>query len=151
MHNIPLEYWTEEDLSYLASVVGVPLYADATTEACKRINFVTVCVEIDASKPLLDEFIFDIFYAQNLDINRDEITIKVSYQWKLAVCSHCHVFGHSIEKFLHSQKTVIEAPASNDQSARTLTTANSWKVVGKKGKATPSTSAILPSSMSKSP
>ena len=48
MHNIPMEYWTEEGLSFLASVVGVPLYADTATESRRRINYARVCIEIDA-------------------------------------------------------------------------------------------------------
>ena len=35
LHNVPLEYWTAKGLSYLASDVGTPLYADAVTESCK--------------------------------------------------------------------------------------------------------------------
>ena len=55
-HNVPIELWTEEGLSHIASVVGLPLYADAATEACSRISFARICKEFDASIPLVDDF-----------------------------------------------------------------------------------------------
>ena len=79
MYNIPMEYWNE-GLSYLPSVVGVPLYADSATESRKRISYARVCVVIDVTKPLLDEFLIDIPNSNNLDLIQDEIPIKVSYQ-----------------------------------------------------------------------
>ena len=60
LHNIPIEYWIEAGLSYIASAVGVPLYADHATESRSRINNARVCVEVDASKSLLDDFRLDI-------------------------------------------------------------------------------------------
>jgi hypothetical protein len=43
-------------LSYVASVLGVSLHADATTLMRKRLTYTRVCVEIDASKLLVKEF-----------------------------------------------------------------------------------------------
>ena len=39
LYNIPVELWTTEGLSYLASVVGEPLYADLATESKRRLSF----------------------------------------------------------------------------------------------------------------
>ena len=55
MH-IPVELWTEEGLSYLASAVGEPLYADSSTELKRRLSFARICVLIDASRPLVKVF-----------------------------------------------------------------------------------------------
>ena len=43
-------------LSYVASVLGVSLHADATTLMRKCLTYTRVCVEIDASKLLVKEF-----------------------------------------------------------------------------------------------
>ena len=75
-----MEYWIEDGLSYLASAVGVPLYADSATESHRRINYARVCVELDATKPLIDEFLIDVPDAHDPNIVCDEITIKVSYR-----------------------------------------------------------------------
>ena len=61
LHDVPLEYWIAEGLSCLASAVGIPLYADSATEGRRRLNYARVCIEIDASKPIVTEFSVDLF------------------------------------------------------------------------------------------
>ena len=80
LYNVPLEYWNAEGLSYLASAMGVPLFVDAATEGKRRINYARICVELDASKPLVKEFEVDI-YDDNLEV-AGTTTIKVFYQWR---------------------------------------------------------------------
>ncbi|KAG5554547.1 hypothetical protein RHGRI_012188 [Rhododendron griersonianum] len=86
--NVPLEYWTTAGLSYVASAIGRPLYADSVTTKCKRLNNVRVCVEIEvvATLPLSFDLSFD---------NGKEVEIKVKHPWKLLQCLECLVFGHS--------------------------------------------------------
>ena len=48
LHNIPIEFWSEEGLSHLSSVVGKPLYAEAATDTSLKIIFAKICVEIRA-------------------------------------------------------------------------------------------------------
>ncbi|KAL2250145.1 UNVERIFIED_CONTAM: hypothetical protein Sindi_2488200, partial [Sesamum indicum] len=45
--NLPMELWTNEGLSMVASGIGRPLYQDAITRACTRLNFARVCVMLD--------------------------------------------------------------------------------------------------------
>ncbi|KAL2235532.1 UNVERIFIED_CONTAM: hypothetical protein Sindi_1285400 [Sesamum indicum] len=49
---LPMEYWTREGLSTVASGVGKPLYPDAITRACTRLDFARVCVMIDVTHEL---------------------------------------------------------------------------------------------------
>ena len=93
-HHVPMEFWTPVGLSYIASAVGVPLYADSPTEACTRMNFARICVEIDASKQLVHEFRLQVS-SRDISTPPRFITVKVIYQWKTRMCSHCSVFGHS--------------------------------------------------------
>ena len=92
-HNVPIELWSEEGLSHIASAVGIPLYADAATEACSRVSFARICVEVDASRPLVEEFEVEVFQA---DGSSSLVTIGVSFQWKPPVCEVCKVFGHPL-------------------------------------------------------
>ena len=78
LHNIPVEFLTEEGLSRLASAVGVPLYADHATEARKRISYARVCMEIEASKPLVEEFTLDILSKEDPSQISNSISIRVS-------------------------------------------------------------------------
>jgi hypothetical protein len=47
--NLPLEYWSPNCLSSVASGVGKPLYANKITKEQKRLGFARVLVEIDVS------------------------------------------------------------------------------------------------------
>ncbi|KAI8527740.1 hypothetical protein RHMOL_Rhmol12G0097800 [Rhododendron molle] len=87
-HQVPLEMWNEEGLSYIASAVGVPLFADSPTENCQRLSYARLCIEVDVGVDLPDTV--DVEYA-----NGCQVTVGVKYQWKPAKCLNCHVFGHS--------------------------------------------------------
>ncbi|KAK3189587.1 hypothetical protein Dsin_029148 [Dipteronia sinensis] len=85
---------TEEGLSYVASAVGNPLYADSLTETMKRILYVRICVEIDATSNLIDSF--DLLMGEGDEHNNGEnVEILVEYQWKPKIFLECKSFGHN--------------------------------------------------------
>ena len=135
-----MEYWTEEGLSYLTSVVGVPLFADLATETRRRINYARVCMELDANKPMIDEFIIDVPVANDPDLVCDEITIKVSYQWKPPICSHCHIFGHSTVSCSLHHKDKEALPKGLSEHYKQAS--KSWIELGRKGKTSSSVQAL---------
>ncbi|KAK4380931.1 hypothetical protein Sango_3017500 [Sesamum angolense] len=49
LRHLPVEMWTNEGLSTVASGIGKPLYPDAITRACTRLDFARVCVMLDIS------------------------------------------------------------------------------------------------------
>ena len=106
-HNIPLEFWSEEGLSRIASAVGKPLYGDAATESCSRINFAKICVEVQADQKLIDSC--DILFPDEQG-RPSSCSIRVSYPWKPPSCSFCRVFGHSLTKC--SRRPPDSIPAS---------------------------------------
>ncbi|KAL2228620.1 UNVERIFIED_CONTAM: hypothetical protein Sindi_1841700 [Sesamum indicum] len=57
LRHLPMEFWTTEELSTVASGVGKPLYPDAITRACTRLDFARVCVMIDATQKLHNHII----------------------------------------------------------------------------------------------
>ena len=111
LHNIPLQFWNEKGLSYIASAVGKPLYADTPTSKKQRINFARICVEVSARNPLIEAF--DL----NVDINGmvETVEIKVEYQWKPKMCFTCKVFGHnesSCPKIMSKTRNNVEEQAA---------------------------------------
>ncbi|KAL0453553.1 UNVERIFIED_CONTAM: hypothetical protein Slati_1333400 [Sesamum latifolium] len=50
--HLPVELWTNDGLSTIASGIGKPLYPDAITRACTRLDFTRVCVMLDISSKL---------------------------------------------------------------------------------------------------
>ena len=53
-YNIPLEFWTEQGLSYMESAIGRPLYADGMTEASKRLSYAKTCIDVEANSTFPD-------------------------------------------------------------------------------------------------
>lgn len=86
--NIPLEFWTERGLSYIASGIGKPLYADVLTEKGQRLSFAKICVEVTVDSPLPD--VVEVEYA-----NGSSAFVATKYPWKPSRCSECRVFGHT--------------------------------------------------------
>ena len=144
-YNIPIELWTK-GLSRLASAVGRPLYADSATEARSRVNFAIICIEVDASRPLVEEF--DVEVKQE-DGSSSVFRIGVSFQWKPPACTSCKVFGHSLDSCAHQIITINPLDTASPMetapgvgssiapsSPSMVVEENDWQVVGKKGKVT---------------
>lgn len=86
--HLPMEFWTPKCLSYVASGVGKPLYADKVIEDQKRLGFARVLVEIDINSDCPKEIII-------CKRNGDTIPIAVEYPWLPPKCSTCGGFGHA--------------------------------------------------------
>ncbi|KAL0349782.1 UNVERIFIED_CONTAM: hypothetical protein Sradi_4127400 [Sesamum radiatum] len=52
LRHLLVEFWTEEGLSMVASGVGRPLYPDAITKTCTRLDFARVCVMLNYNSKL---------------------------------------------------------------------------------------------------
>ena len=89
--NIPLEYWRNTCLGYIASAVGKPLHLDSPTENRSRLSFARICVEVDLN--------CDFPKSALLNLGNDRYTtVRIEYPWVPHNCSHCKVYGH---KTLH--------------------------------------------------
>ncbi|KAK4384261.1 hypothetical protein Sango_3078400 [Sesamum angolense] len=52
LRHLPVELWTPDGLSTVASGIGKTLYPDAIRRACTRLDFARVCVMLDISSKL---------------------------------------------------------------------------------------------------
>ncbi|XP_039056026.1 uncharacterized protein LOC120198847 [Hibiscus syriacus] len=87
LYNVPLELFSRNGLSYIASVVGHPLYMDSITASKQRLEYAKVCVEIG-----VDTVIPEIIHVALKDGSIAKIRVYVP--WLPKVCSHCKIFGH---------------------------------------------------------
>ncbi|KAJ0453828.1 hypothetical protein HanIR_Chr15g0733491 [Helianthus annuus] len=100
IQNIPLELWTRNGLSKIMSGTGHPLLMDKITkDGClnqsRKIDFARVLVEVSAASNMPTEI--EVEYPSVSQRPGGVLTLRVSYQCKPVVCSHCAVFGHSYE------------------------------------------------------
>ncbi|MBA0761768.1 hypothetical protein Gotri_024363 [Gossypium trilobum] len=71
---IPLEFFTQNGLSYIASVTGSPLYMDSITISQNKLSYAKVCIEIAAD--------FVVHVSVNVELNDGSIvTIDVEIPW----------------------------------------------------------------------
>ena len=88
-YNIPLEYWTNTSLGYIASVVGNPLHLDSLTENQSKLSFARICVEVGVDC----EFPKSVLLEMG---NGKCTTIRIEYPWVPQCCSNCKLFGHNL-------------------------------------------------------
>jgi len=124
LFGVPLEYWTAQGLSHLASAVGKPLYTDSMTASRRRISYARVCVEVDAAKNWIKEFYL-------LTENGKWMTVFVEYDWIPSICSSCKVFGHSSAACPKLSKQSDPAPPEKSAKADQE---GEWVRIRRKGK-----------------
>ncbi|KAL0293845.1 UNVERIFIED_CONTAM: hypothetical protein Sradi_6917600 [Sesamum radiatum] len=93
LRHLPVELWTSEGLSVVASGVGKPLYPDAITRACTRLDFARVCVMLDISAKLLKHIVIMVPKEDGSEV---ACKVDVEYEWLPPKCTTCHSLGHSI-------------------------------------------------------
>ena len=71
-YNIPLEYWTNTCLGYIASAVGKPLRLDSLTENRFRLSFARICIEEDWNNEFPKSALLNLG-------NRKYTTVRIEY------------------------------------------------------------------------
>ncbi|KAF5185843.1 hypothetical protein FRX31_024563 [Thalictrum thalictroides] len=46
LYNLPKTLWTKKGISFVASVIGHPLFSDSTTFKKERLEYAQVCIEV---------------------------------------------------------------------------------------------------------
>ncbi|CAL5438294.1 unnamed protein product [Camellia sinensis] len=129
LYNVPLEFWSEEGLGYIASILGTPLYLDEPTFKRSRLTFARICIEVPANKEIPKSFKINLGYG-------DPYEIQVEVPWKPQRCDGCKTFGHTTN--LCPQKPKSLNPPSFKHEWRVKDTKTQiptkWEVVKKKGR-----------------
>ncbi|KAL2251916.1 UNVERIFIED_CONTAM: hypothetical protein Sindi_2313900 [Sesamum indicum] len=86
---------TSRGLSIVASGVGKPLYPDAITRACTRLDFARVCVMIDVTQKLQNHI---IIMTPDEDGGETPCKIDIEYEWLPPKCTGCMALGHSVKE-----------------------------------------------------
>ena len=89
---IPLELWTVEGLSIIASRIGKPLHVDRMTASRKRIPYARICIEVNAEYQLIRQFDIEFINAYG---SPKIINVAVEYQKIPLRCDKCKSFGHN--------------------------------------------------------
>ncbi|GAV83741.1 DUF4283 domain-containing protein/zf-CCHC_4 domain-containing protein, partial [Cephalotus follicularis] len=88
LSKVPVQYWTNLGLSYIASVLGRSLHMDLSTTNKYALSFARVCIEMSASSSFPNSITLELEDGNTTNI-------EVEYPWKPASCTLCKVFYHS--------------------------------------------------------
>ncbi|KAL2224178.1 UNVERIFIED_CONTAM: hypothetical protein Sindi_3028500 [Sesamum indicum] len=107
----PVELWTEEGLSTVASRVGKPLYPDAITRACMRLDFARVCVMLDVTSNLPKHI---ILMTPDEEGGESPCKVDVEYEWIPPKCKSCMTLGHSAKECVLNKSKPVKPPIAVD-------------------------------------
>ncbi|GAV71772.1 LOW QUALITY PROTEIN: Exo_endo_phos domain-containing protein/DUF4283 domain-containing protein, partial [Cephalotus follicularis] len=97
LSNIHVHLWSKLGLSYIASVLGCPLYMDAPTTNQQTLTFAKVCMDMLASSSFPNSIILDLDDGSS-------IVVGVEYPWIPQACSLCKLFHHANKYFPEAVK-----------------------------------------------
>ncbi|KAL2237663.1 UNVERIFIED_CONTAM: hypothetical protein Sindi_0958000 [Sesamum indicum] len=110
LRHLPVELWTDEGLTTVASGIGKPLYLDAITRACTRLDFARVCVMLDVSSTLPKHI---IIMTPDEEGGETPCKIDVEYEWIPPKCTSCMTLGHSAKNcVLNKPSKPIKPPVA---------------------------------------
>ncbi|KAL2253055.1 UNVERIFIED_CONTAM: hypothetical protein Sindi_0100200 [Sesamum indicum] len=107
LRHLPVEFWTEEGLSTVASGVGKPLYPDAITRACTRLDYARVCVMLDVTSNLPKHI---IIMNPDEDGGESPCKVDVEYEWLPQKCNSCMTLGHSAKDCVLNKPKPVKQP-----------------------------------------
>ncbi|KAK4384254.1 hypothetical protein Sango_3078600 [Sesamum angolense] len=116
LRHLPVELWMAEGLSTVASGIGRPLYPDAITRTCTRLDFTRVCVMLHVSSKLPK---YVIIMMPNELGGESAYKVDVEYEWLPPKCTGCSSLGHSLKECPLSKPTkpvVLHSNATRIQS-----------------------------------
>ncbi|KAL0294829.1 UNVERIFIED_CONTAM: hypothetical protein Sangu_3209500 [Sesamum angustifolium] len=116
LRHLPVEFWTDDGLSTVASGVGRPLYQDTITRACTRLDFARVCVMLDISSTLPKHLIIMMPREDGTEV---PCKVEVEYEWVPPKCKNCMSLGHSTSTCPDARK-IDKPPVSVYVQKRTV-------------------------------
>ncbi|KAK4384637.1 putative mitochondrial protein [Sesamum angolense] len=108
LKHLPMEYWTDEGLSTVASGIGTPLYSDGITKDCSRLDFARVCVMLDFNSELPKHLV--VISPVLRDGKEDPKRIDVEYEWLPQRCKNCCSLGHVSATYPTNMKKNVAPP-----------------------------------------
>ncbi|KAK4384489.1 hypothetical protein Sango_3055600 [Sesamum angolense] len=108
LKHLPMEYWTDEGLSTVASGVGTPLYTDGITKECSRLDYARVCVMLDYNSTLPKHLVVISPVLRNG--KEDPKRVDVEYEWLPQRCKQCCSLGHIASACPDNMKKKIAPP-----------------------------------------
>ncbi|GJT29794.1 ATPase, F1/V1/A1 complex, alpha/beta subunit [Tanacetum coccineum] len=118
--NVPLEAWSNKEISVITSSIGKPMIMDqTTTEMCNkgvgRIGYARVLVEVNAKNKLKNKV--EICYKNAKQETCLTKFVNVLYDWMPPSCEFCKVFWHTHANCIVRNKSEEEKKRINNEKS----------------------------------
>ncbi|XP_019255012.1 PREDICTED: uncharacterized protein LOC109233580 [Nicotiana attenuata] len=88
---LPMNCWSGNSLSRIASTIGIPMFADECTAKQTRISYARILIEVNVTKPLPTS----IPVMNEGGVMFEQV---VEYDWKPDFCEKCLKAGHNCSR-----------------------------------------------------
>ncbi|XVF48419.1 hypothetical protein PTKIN_Ptkin03bG0188700 [Pterospermum kingtungense] len=97
--NVPLEFFTQRGLGYIASAMGLPQYMDRFTAERKILEYARICVEVDVTKKISK-------VIEVVRRNGTVVPVEVMVPLMPGRCLECNHYGHTNKSCPQNSKAV---------------------------------------------
>ncbi|GJY32045.1 zinc knuckle CX2CX4HX4C containing protein [Tanacetum coccineum] len=110
IHDVPIQVFSEDDLSIIPSQIGKPIMLDSyaftiCTESWGRSSFAQCLIEFNADDVLKESLTMGVPLIEGLGFTIE--TVNIESEWKPPRCDLCKIFGHVHD---HCPKKVSISP-----------------------------------------
>ncbi|GJV11853.1 retrovirus-related pol polyprotein from transposon TNT 1-94 [Tanacetum coccineum] len=97
IHDVPIQVFSEDGLSIIASQIGKPIMLDSYTssmciESWGRSSFARCLIEINVDDVLKESLTMGVPLIKGSGFIIE--TVNIEYEWKPPRCDQCKIFGH---------------------------------------------------------
>ncbi|GJQ90655.1 zinc knuckle CX2CX4HX4C containing protein [Tanacetum coccineum] len=142
LHDVPIQVFSKDGISLIATQIGKPVILDSfTSSMCTNYwgqgSFARCLIEVRANATLKDIVTMGIPLPDGEGFTKE--TIQVEYEWKPPCCDHCKIFGHVYDQ---CPKNVTSSTINNRSGAAAGKA--TWQPIKKKVSYEPKAHGILP-------
>ncbi|GJR47823.1 zinc knuckle CX2CX4HX4C containing protein [Tanacetum coccineum] len=117
IHDVPIQVFSEDGISLIASQIDKPIMLDSFTssmciESWGQSSFARFFIEIKADEALEDSISMGIPLPEGVGFTKE--TVRVEYEWKPPRYEQCKIFGHVNDQFPKNEMTIPTAVMNND-------------------------------------
>lgn len=98
--SFPMECWSFDGLSMIASKIGEPIATDKLTCDRTHPSYARILVSVDATKPLVRT----VLYKSPFGGVKEQV---VEYEYEPYYCTKCHKIGHAKERSKENKEAKV--------------------------------------------
>ncbi|GKD35016.1 zinc knuckle CX2CX4HX4C containing protein [Tanacetum coccineum] len=123
LHDVPLQVFSEDGISLIATLIGKPVMLDSfigsmCTDSWGRGSFARCLIEVITDAAFKDSVTTSIPLLDGEGFTKE--TVQVEYEWKPPCCDQCKIFGHVYDQCLENVTVIPTVYKMNNDGFQTV-------------------------------